>query len=124
MTQVIPRRTSAAARVPSPRMSRTGVTSSIVTALYAASSGESNGSLYSSVKSSIAVSQLASLVMAEFQKTVATASRRGTARRVYGTHSSKATIRAIEHQQDFKVDVAEVIRRSNRVVMVCRYSCL
>jgi hypothetical protein len=55
------------------------VVSSIVTAMYAVISGGRSGTLYSSVKSAIAVSQFASFVMAEFQNTVATANRSGTA---------------------------------------------
>ena len=78
-TVVMPSRTSAAGRVANPSTSSTGVVSSIVTAMYAATSGGRSGTLYSSVKSAIAVSQFASLVIAEFQNTVATANRSGTA---------------------------------------------
>ena len=52
----------------------------MLTAMYAASSGGMSGTLYSSTKSATAVSQFASLVIAEFQNTVATASRSGIAR--------------------------------------------
>src|SRR5258708_32520307 len=95
MTRVITRSTAAAGRVNKPRTSNTGVVSSIVAAIYAATFGASNGSLYSSTNSTTAVSQFASLVIAEFQNTVATASRSGTARNVYGTLSSQSRPRLV-----------------------------
>ncbi len=73
------RTTSAAGRVASPSTRSTGAASSIETARYAASSGGSSGSLYSSLKRTTAVFQFASLVIAEFQNTVATATRNGRA---------------------------------------------
>src|SRR5712692_2545651 len=91
----MPSRTSDAARVASPSTSSTGVVSSIETAIYAASSGGRSGTLYSSAKSSTAVFQFASLVTAEFQNTVATASRSGTASSEYGTPSSHRMTRAV-----------------------------
>src|SRR6266581_1120469 len=89
MTRVIARSTAVVGRVNKPSTSNTGAVSSIVTAIYAATSGGSNGSLYSSTNNATAVSQFASLVIAEFQNIVATASRNGIARTVYGTASSQ-----------------------------------
>src|SRR5437899_10358114 len=89
MTRVMASSTTAVGRVNKPSTSNTGVVSSIVTAIYAATSGGKNGSLYSSTNSATAVSQFASLVIAEFQNIVATASRNGIARIVYGTASSQ-----------------------------------
>src|SRR5262249_3793886 len=93
ITAVMHSNTSAAARVNRPRTSRTGVVNSIAKAMYAASTGGNSGTLYSSVKSEIAVSQLASFAIAEFQNTVATASRSGSARTAEGTRSSHDSAR-------------------------------
>src|SRR5215467_3363254 len=68
--------------------SSTGVVNSIESATLAANSGGSSGTLYSSVKSSMVVSQFASFVMAEFQNTVAAPMRSGSASSAYGTRSS------------------------------------
>src|SRR5207237_10074025 len=79
-----------------PKTSSTGVVSSMLTVMYAKISGEISGTLYSSTNSATAVSQFASLVMAEFQNTVATARRKGMASRLYGTASSQCSTRAIK----------------------------
>src|SRR5712691_7765347 len=105
MTRVMARSTAAAGRVNKPSTSNTGVVSSIVAAIYAATSGGSNGTLYSSTNSATAVSQFASLVMAEFQNTVARASRNGIARAVYGTPSSQCRTRLISASAGERGDV-------------------
>src|SRR5713101_6603802 len=118
MTMVIVRSTAAAGRVKRPSTKNTGVVSSIVAAMYAASSGGSNGTLYSSVKSASAVSQFASLVVPEFQKTVATASRNGIARTVYDTASSQRSARPTHASAGERgdVDAAGAFMRNSPMV--------
>src|SRR6516164_4136223 len=88
MTAVMPSRAKAAKRVNSPKTSRTGVVISMANARLAANSGGSRGTLYSSSNRDSAAFQSASLVIAEFQNTVATASRKGIASTAKGTRSS------------------------------------
>src|SRR5213596_3565299 len=92
----MPRSIAAVGRVNNPNTSSTGVLSSMLTVTYAKISGGISGTLYSSTNSATAVSQFASLVMAEFQNTVATARRKGMARRLYGTASSERNTRAMK----------------------------
>src|SRR5213594_3438929 len=92
----MPRSIAAVGRVNNPNTSSTGVVSSMLTVTYAKISGGTSGTLYSSANSATAVSQFASLVMAEFQNTVATARRKGMASRLYGTASSQCSTRAIK----------------------------
>src|SRR6266581_6956878 len=105
MTRGMARSTAAAGRVNKPSTSNTGVVSSIVAAIYATTSGGSTGTLYSSTNSATAVSQFASLVIAEFQNTVAIARRSGIARNVYGTLSSQSRTRLINSSAGARAEV-------------------
>src|ERR1700724_408167 len=117
MKIVMPRSTSAAARVHRPSTSSTGVVTSTLTARYAATSGGSSGTWSSSVKSASAALQSASLVMPEFQNTVATARRSGTASTLYGTLSRNAIARRTAATTVLGADPATVslIRLSMRL---------
>ena len=90
----MPSSTSTAARVKSPSTRSTGAASSIDSAMFAATSGGSSGTRYSSVKSSIVRCQLISFTCAAFQKIHATLKRSGSASSEKGTDSSQARRRS------------------------------
>src|SRR5690348_4937472 len=95
MTTVMASIGKVASRDASPRTRSTGQVSSIAAASDAATSGGSNGTLYSSRKSTIVVCQLAILVNPEFQNTAAIAKRKINCSTPNGKRSRRATMSAM-----------------------------